>query len=304
MRNVRVIETFVLILVVIVFLYSGLEYLISYLDLYSIINASYYEYFKGATLALMVYAVLVLIRKVAFSRILTSANSRTFENLNLVASTFIYFIMALVFLSSIGVRGDSVLISSSIVAAIVGLAAATILSGLVSGLYFNLAVPFKVGDLVTIRLLINGNLMGVIMPVIYPKFLSADRLEESYFHGIVRDISPYYTVMELEDASSVKIPNQILVNGAVISSGRGFTLKLRFEVPKYIRPEEIPGILGPAISDTCEEIVNVSILIDEVTLNSYLVTARIALSSAQNHSRIKLLLMNGLKESGIVSNRT
>lgn len=251
--------------------YVGVSVILNYFSLSNLINSNYFAYLRSLAVIIVLYIVLRIIRRGILSYSVPGKRSAA-SALNIVVSTTFYFAMGVVFLSTAGISSEAAIISGGIMAAVVGLAGSTIISGALSGIYFNLVHPYQKGDYVTIRIMISGNPMGTLIPVLYPKYLSLDRMEDSFFTGFVNDISTYFTSLELDDGRTVKIPNQDIVTGVIISAGKDMVKKIRAEVSKAIDFADLKARVEHIMEEAVMNNVSMEIYIDEATLNTYLVS--------------------------------
>lgn len=243
---------------------------------------SYGIYVQAIAIVVIAYLFMFIVRRSLYRYFIQRGKKDLFEAVNVTVSTTLYFFMGIIFLSIVGVSTESTIIAASLVAAVVGLAASTVLSNSITAVYFNVARPFDVGDHVEIRYLIQGSTLGILVPVLYPRYLSADRVETSAFKGIVLGISLYYTHMKLDDSREVLIPNQGLVYGAVISVDKGRRLRYRIEVSKSVDFDLVAEKLRNVTYSELQRIEDISILIDEATLNTYMLAVTIDTKSRED----------------------
>jgi small conductance mechanosensitive channel len=141
---------------------------------------------------------------------------------------FAYVVLALIILSLAGVNGTSLLIGGTFAGLVVGLASQTVLSNVFAGLLLLTSRPFGVGDRVTL----TTWQYGIVVPSYPPKFFSDDRLIVG-FTGIVRDIGLIYSDLALDEGPTIKIPNGVLIQAAIISQRvEKRTVSVRYQAPK------------------------------------------------------------------------
>src|SRR5579875_179411 len=149
------------------------------------------------------------------------------QNVSVVFEYVGYIILALAVLGIAGVSGTELLAGGTFAGLVVGLAAQTVLSNVLAGIMLLLSRPMKIGDRVTI----TTWQYGLIIPSYPPKFFSDDRLIPGYT-GIVTDIGLAYSILTLDDGTVMKIPNNVLIQAAVITQElKARMVKVRFQAP-------------------------------------------------------------------------
>ncbi|MDG6928613.1 MAG: mechanosensitive ion channel family protein [Nitrososphaerota archaeon] len=156
-----------------------------------------------------------------------------------------YALLALVILSLAGVSGSALLAGGTFAGLVIGLAAQTVLSNVLAGILLILARPFETGDRVTL----NTWQYGMVAPVYPPKYFSDDRLFPGYT-GVVKDIGLTYTLLELDEGPTLKIPNSVAVGAAVMQHG----VRERVVRVRYQSPASVPlDALLPALEDAVKK---------------------------------------------------
>ncbi len=118
-----------------------------------------------------------------------------------------YFVMALAILAALGINVSSIILGSTFLAAVIGLASQSVLANQFAGLLIIITKPFKIGDRVWIHAWQFSIAYGVIAP---PKYYSSDFLYNNGFVGTVEDISINYTTLVTDGGEVVKIANNVL----------------------------------------------------------------------------------------------
>jgi len=165
----------------------------------------------------------------------------------------------------LGVDLSGLAYGSLFISIILGLAAQTVLANLFAGILLIVVRPFKIGD----RVVINTWQYGAIIPSYPPKYFSRDFMENSYYRGIIRDITLNYTTLELESGRMVKIPNNILIQAAITLENENLLVQARYEIPKYIEFDNIKDKIIMEIKKLTTR--DLSVTIDETTLNTYII---------------------------------
>src|SRR5579885_2567409 len=135
------------------------------------------------------------------------------QNVSVVFEYVGYIILALAVLGIAGVSGTELLAGGTFAGLVVGLAAQTVLSNVLAGIMLLLSRPMKIGDRVTI----TTWQYGLIIPG---------------YTGIVTDIGLAYSILTLDDGTVMKIPNNVLIQAAVITQElKARMVKVRFQAP-------------------------------------------------------------------------
>jgi small-conductance mechanosensitive channel len=152
-----------------------------------------------------------------------------------------YVLLALVVLYALGVNGTALLAGGAFAGLVVGLAAQTALGNLIAGVMLLVARPFAQGDRVTISTW-QYPFFAAASP---PKFYSDD-LVALGFTGVIHSVGLAYSVLRRDDGTWVRLPNNILIQAAVVSQEVAErTIRTRCEVP----PAVDPRLLLPAVRE-------------------------------------------------------
>lgn len=181
------------------------------------------------------------------ARALRSLTSRTFgvRPANAVSVAFrlvAYAALALFLLALIGVSGTALLAGGTFAGLVIGLAGTTVLSNIMGGILLLVAHPFEVGDRVTV----TTWQYGMVVPVYPPRFYSDDRFIPGYT-GVVQDLSLAYTSLKLDEGPSMKIPNNVMVQAAILKHSTPRWVRSRFEVPGHPDPERLIDAVEAAV---------------------------------------------------------
>jgi len=148
-----------------------------------------------------------------------------------------FFLLAL-----LGVSGTALLAGGTFAGLVLGLAGTTVLSNVFGGVLLIIARPFEVGDRVTI----TTWQYGLVIPTLPGKFLSDDRFIPGYT-GVVQDLSLTYTEVALDDGPLMKIPNNVMVQAAVLKHATPRWVRTRYEVPGHPDPERLIAAVEAAV---------------------------------------------------------
>ncbi|MDG6996579.1 MAG: mechanosensitive ion channel family protein [Nitrososphaerota archaeon] len=210
---------------------------------------------------------------------------------------FAYIVLAIVLLSIVGLTGQELLAGGTFAGLVLGLAGQTVLSNIMAGTMLILSRPYEVGDRVTF----STWQFGMIAPIYPPKFYSNDYLIPGYT-GTVADIGLLYSVVRADEGTSMKIPNSIMIQAAIVSHDvKERWVRTRYEVPASIDPKSLIEELKSALA-TNEWIANpdsIHILVNTTTLSSYVITIDAACKGAFEEpprSAILLLIMQKVAE--------
>ncbi|PSN84053.1 hypothetical protein B9Q02_09900 [Candidatus Marsarchaeota G1 archaeon BE_D] len=136
-----------------------------------------------------------------------------------------YIVLALVVLSILGVSGTALLAGGTFAGLVVGLAGQTVLSNLFAGILLLVARPFEIGERVTLA----TTQYSFSVPAYSPKFYSVEKFVLG-FTGTIEDITFNYSIIRLDEGAVVKIPNNIMIQAAVVSHPHTETIvRVRYE---------------------------------------------------------------------------
>jgi small conductance mechanosensitive channel len=169
-----------------------------------------------------------------------------------------------------GVSGLSLLAGGTFAGLVIGLAGQQVLSNLFAGFEILVAEPYQIGERVTI----TTWQFGLDVPAYPPKFYSQDYLIPGYT-GIVRDVGIFYTTFESDEGTTIRMPNSILVQAAVISHDVvARPVRTKYEVPATLDPQEVINAIETAVrgNEWVARPDSVKAMINQATSSVYLVT--------------------------------
>jgi small-conductance mechanosensitive channel len=211
-----------------------------------------------------------------------------------------YTVLALVLLAIAGVSPTALLAGGTFAGLVLGLAAQTVLSNIIAGVMIILARPYEVGD----RITFFTWQYGLIVPAYPPKFYSHETLMPGY-SGLVLDIGLAYSKMQLDEGPSIKVPNSVMVQAAVVSHElKERWVRTKYDVPNAIDPKEAIPALREALKKN-QWIVNpdtIKILVNVITETIYVVSIdALCKGNMEEEPRSSILMdvlqvVNGLKE--------
>lgn len=261
----RAVTATILVLVALLFLsYLTVHYLSIPVEIAKFTNA--------ALIAVLIFVIIRIIVKFIRSYFSRFTNASKIHPVTFLFSVFGYFVMGVAVLAVLGVNVSSLILGGSLVTVIIGLATQTVLANQFAGMLITIARPFKIGDFVTI----NTWQYGGAYPTLFPKYFSVDRIEATAYTGTVTDITINYTVIQLVSGDTIKLPNGVVVQAAVIVRTPGIIVKARYEIPKFITLDVISDRIRDGVESMEDYDGNCDMVIDETTLNTYIlmVTAR------------------------------
>jgi small-conductance mechanosensitive channel len=192
-------------------------------------------------------------------------------NMIVVVYRFIaYIALALIVLAIVGVSATALLAGGTFAGLVLGLAAQTVLSNIIAGVMLILARPYQVGD----RITFTTWQYGLIVPTYPPKFFSHDSLMPGY-SGQISDIDLLYTKLQLDDGTSMKVPNSVMVVAAVVSHEiKERWVRTKYEIPNTIDPDvAIRSILEKLrINEWVVNPDSVVVLVNSTTPSSFVVS--------------------------------
>jgi small conductance mechanosensitive channel len=221
------------------------------------------------TLALGVAAVLV-VQRILLSLLSRYAGTRRAGLLLAAYRIVAYGFLAVVVLVVAGINSFAILAGGTFAGLVLGLAAQVALSNVIAGITLLAARPIHPGERVT---LISSN-YGVLMPVYSPKFFSQDIVYPGYT-GVVTDLGLIYSVIQLDEGTSMKIPNSILIQAAILShelSDRW--VRIKYEIPPSIDPQTLIARLEKLLPEN-EWVVQpekLRVRVNQATLASYVIS--------------------------------
>lgn len=153
-----------------------------------------------------------------------------------------YIALSFLVLALLGVNGTALLAGGTFAGLVLGLAGTTVLSNVFGGVLLLIARPFEVGDRVTV----TTWQYGMIVPAYPGKFFSDDRFVPGYT-GVVQDLSLTYTTVALDDGPLMEIPNNVMVQAAVLKHATPRWVRTRYEVPGHPDPEKLLEAVQAAV---------------------------------------------------------
>jgi len=263
-RMVKLFATLIVIVIVIFIIVIILERFLH-------LPPTYSKYIYAVVIGLVVYVVVRAVTKAIESFLNKKIGRAEAKPISMIILIVGYFIVLLAVLAALGINVSSVILSAALFGAVIGLATQTILSNIFAGLILVFTKPFKVGDHVTI----NAWQFGKAYPTIAPKYFSVDRFEAAGYSGIIDNITLNYTKIQLEGENTVTIPNGVLMQAAFTVLKGSQWVQVRYEVPKTIKFNDLRGRLVPVLEKTDGYAGSLKLAIDETTMTSYIITAKV-----------------------------
>ncbi|GGM68484.1 hypothetical protein GCM10007108_03250 [Thermogymnomonas acidicola] len=253
------------------------SFLYYYARIVTVIPGRYIVYLDAALVVASSIVVLRALRPVVRGMAGRAIGGSGASLATFILDSVVYFLMAAAVLSLFGINVYQVILGSAFLAAVLGLATQSVLSNLLTGLMIEVARPFRVGDDVFISTATSGsNYMTFQYPVIAPKYFSSDGMYSQGVRGRVVNISLNYTYLQSADGTLTVIPNGNMVYGAVALLGKARASAIRYEVPKSVDPVKLRSSLEGALCAGIQDGENrAEILIDETTLNTYVILIRL-----------------------------
>ena len=258
----NLIEGIGVIIAVLAFLLFGI-YLST--SVFHIIPDSFSKLIYAAIIGITVFAILRIFTRILESKLTRATSQGRARPIVLIVNLVGYFILALFVLSALGINTSSVLLSGTIIGAVVGLASQNVLSNILGGIMLIFVKPFKVGD----RVEISTWQYGVMLTLTPPKYFSRDEIKNGY-RGTIEDLTLMYTIIKDKDNEHIKIPNSIMVQAAIALSSDRHTLNIRFEIPKAIPFGKIRQDIEKAVKAAAGIKNAPNIVVEETTVLTYL----------------------------------
>jgi len=231
------------------------------------IPVSYARFVDAGVIAVISYLILKIITLYVKDVLLKYIDRSKVHPFIFVVNMVGYFIIALAVVASLGIDVSSLILGSTFMAAVLGLAAQSVLSNQFSGLLIIITKPFKIGD----RVWIHVWQFSIAYGVIVPKYFSSDLLYNNGFLGTVEDITINFTTLRTDGGEIVKIANNVLTQGAFRLMTDTPVVQVRYEIPKYIDISKVRDEINQKVS-SIDGIEGDPVLnIDETTLNTYVI---------------------------------
>lgn len=200
-----------------------------------------------------------------------------------------YFILAVATIAAFGIDVSSIILGSTFLAAVLGLATQSVLANQFAGLLLIVTKPFKIGD----RVWIHAWQFSIQYPVVIPKYFSSDLLYNNGFAGTVLDISINYTTLRTQGGEIVRIANNVLTQGAYRLLDKESVVQVRYEIPKYLDFSSVKEEIEKSVSSMKGLLDIPSLLVDETTLNTYVILIR-AKFETDNSSEVRSRILENL----------
>lgn len=237
---------------------------------YNVIPITFSSIAKVAVALVLGYFIITLLGR-EIQKVSLKLFGERRSNMILVVYRFVsYIVLALVVLAIVGISGTALLAGGTFAGLVLGLAGQTVLSNIISGMMIILARPYEVGDRIT---LVTWQ-YGLIAPAYPPKFYSHDTLMPGY-SGRVLDIGLAYTLMVLDDGTTMKIPNSVMVVAAIVSHElHERWVRTKYEIPATIDPEKVLSELQSTVSKNrwVSKPDTVSVLVNSAIGSSYVIS--------------------------------
>jgi len=224
-----------------IFLFLIIAY---FLQEFKIIPIKFKSFVFGIIILIGGVVLSLLISRFINKRMSSLIGKNTANSLTFFVQLLGYVITAIIFFSYIGVGFNEALAAGGFTGLIFGLASQTVLSNIFGGVAILVSKPFKIGD----RITVTTWQYGLIFPSYPPKFWSNDFLIPG-FTGEIVSISLMYTSILTDDKLYLKIPNNIMIQAAVMLHGSldARIVRTKYEVPKTIDPDLVISALKSAL---------------------------------------------------------
>ncbi len=209
-----------------------------------------------------------------------------------------YIALSLLVLALLGVNGTALLAGGTFAGLVLGLAGTTVLSNVFGGVLLLMARPFEVGDRVTI----STWQYGMIIPAYPGKFFSDDRFVVGYT-GVIQDLSLTYTTITLDDGPLMEIPNNVMVQAAVLKHATPRWVRTRYEVPGHPDPEKLLEAVAAAVrrNPWIVDPYRVQVLLQAITPTSTILTVDALCKSAFEDPPRSSILVDVARAAGSVA---
>ncbi|MCL4427620.1 MAG: mechanosensitive ion channel family protein [Deltaproteobacteria bacterium] len=195
-------------IIILLFIISGLFFIIFY------VISAYLGSFSNAYLPKGAFSVLEavftaifgiiaikLFQKSLFKLLGNYISSDKIGLLKFSFSFILYFTLALLIFTTLGIDITNILLGATFVGVILGIASQTLLSNLFAGFVILIGKPFKIGDRITVVTWQWGLLMSTYQ----------HEAAKPGYTGIIKDINILFTTLEEDNGFIIKAPNNILM---------------------------------------------------------------------------------------------
>ncbi len=259
------------IIITLIFLLIGILVII-YITVFFLhkIPVVYAKFVDAGVVAIISYLILKIITLYVKDVLLKYIERAKVHPFLFIINLVGYFIIALAVVASLGINVSSLILGSTFMAAVLGLAAQSVLSNQFSGLLIIVTKPFRIGD----RVWIHVWQFSIAYGVIVPKYFSSDLLYNNGFLGTIEDITINYTTLKTDGGEIVKIANNVLTQGAFRLITDTPIVQVRYEIPKYLDISKIRDEINKNVSNIDGIEGEPSLNIDETTLNTYVIMVK------------------------------
>ena len=139
-------------------------------EILKIIPANYSKFIDAAIIAIISYVVVRIVLTYIRRVLGKFLDQSTLHPIIFMVRMVGYFIIALAVVASFGINVSSIILGSTFLAAVIGLASQSVLANQFSGLLLIITRPFKIGD----RVWIHAWQFSIMYAVIAPKYFSSD----------------------------------------------------------------------------------------------------------------------------------
>jgi small conductance mechanosensitive channel len=244
------------------------------------------------TLALGLAAVLV-IQRILLGLLTRYASARRAGLLLAAYRIVAYGFLTVVVLVVAGVNSLAILAGGTFAGLVLGLAGQVALSNVIAGITLLAVRPIHPGERVT---LISWQ-YGLLMPAYPPKFFSQDFVFPGYT-GVVVDLGLVYSVIQLDEGVTMRVPNSILIQAAILSHEvTDRWVRVKYEVPLAIDPPTLIARLEKTLPDN-EWVVRpekLRVQVNQATMNSYVISVDALCRGSQEDPPRSSLLIQVMK---------
>ncbi len=231
----------------------------------NIVPIKYSNLVEALFVSIILYILLRIFLRVFEKILLNRTNKGILKPVLFTLSILGYFVIILSALAIMGVDLSSVVLGSAFGSVIIGMAAQTVLSNFFGGVLILWAKPFIIGDYVEI----STWQYNYLFPAASPKFFSRDEFRAS-IRGMVEDITVFFVTIKEPEGNFVKIPNNVVIQSTIATNLKDRSSTIRIEIPRGINFQLLKEMIEREIK-SFETIKYLSIIIEEITISTYLV---------------------------------
>jgi small-conductance mechanosensitive channel len=212
------------------------------------------------------------IKKILKLKALSNVTQSKIVLINYFFNLLLYTIASIIILSLFHINLYSLVTSGILIAAIIAIAAQSVIVNVLSGLMIAISNPLRLNQKVWIFPWSSSSpLMTLQLAVFGQKYYSQDVLYTQGVKGIVKDLTLNYVKIYSELDEIVNVPNGLVALGAFQLASRSGRFDIRYEVPKNMSVSKTRETFESVMVTMGLSMEKYNISVDETTLNTYII---------------------------------